>query len=62
MGCEEQSNLSEEAEVVMLAHELLQVSTGLPVQGGAALAVIWNFLYPGLGVKEVLHPECKREG
>lgn len=46
----------------MLAHELLQVSTGLPVQGGAALAVVWNFLYPGLGVKEVLHPECKREG
>ena len=55
VGREEQSNLSEKAEVVRLVQEALQVSTGLPVTGGAALPVFWNFLHPGLRVKEVLH-------
>jgi len=57
VGCEEQSNLSEEADVVRLAQEALQVSAGLPVTGSEALPAFWNFLHPGLRVKEVLHPE-----
>lgn len=59
VGRGEQCDGSEEAQAVRRVHEVLEVSTGLPVQGSAALTVFWNFLYPGLCIQEVLHPECK---